>query len=88
MKQLVAQKRRDIPIVSVFIMPPSLEELKTRLEKRRTETKTAVRGRLRVAEQEIAARGLYDLQVVNQKIDQAADEIERKIKWQCRSKNS
>src|SRR3989338_1425979 len=84
MKQLVAEKRRDIPIVSVFIMPPSLEELRTRLEKRRTETKTAGRGRLRVAEQEIAARGLYDIQVVNQKIDQAVDEIERKIKWQCR----
>lgn len=88
MKQLIAQSAYHFPIASVFIMPPSLEELRARLEKRKTETKAAVRERLRIAAKEIDAGDLYDIQVVNRHVDQAVEEIERKITWQCQSKNS
>ena len=80
MKQLRQKANSEIPLASIFIMPPSLEELKTRLEKRKTETKQEIAERLKVAEQEMAERSLYDFVVVNQKLDQAVNEIEGIVK--------
>ena len=80
MKQLRQKAVKEIPMVSIFIMPPSLEELKARLEKRKTEAKQEIADRLKVAQQEMAKRSLYDFVVVNQKIDQAVNEIEGIVK--------
>ena len=80
MKQLRNQLNQEIQKVSIFIMPPSLAELKVRLEKRRTETKQEVDNRLKIAEQEMAERSLYDFVVVNQAVDQAVKEIEELVK--------
>lgn len=61
-------------MVSVFLMPPSPDELKNRLRKRGTETEEALALRLRNAEREIAARGEFDYIVVNEQVvDAAAD---------------
>ncbi len=80
MKQLCQRANQEIPKASIFIIPPSLEELKVRLEKRKTETKQEIAERLKVAEQEMAERSLYDFVVVNQKLDQAVNEIEGIVK--------
>ncbi len=80
MKQLRQKAVKEIPMVSIFIMPPSLEELEARLEKRKTETKQGIAERLKVARQEMAERSLYDFVVVNQKVDQAVSEIEGIVK--------
>ena len=80
MKQLRAKANREIPMVSIFIMPPSLAELKARLEKRKTETKQEIHERLKIAEQEMNERSLYDFVVVNQTVDQAVKEIEGIVK--------
>ena len=61
--------------VSLFILPPSLEELERRLRGRGTETEEKIRSRLNQAEREIAKSGSYDYRVVNDDVERAAGEI-------------
>ena len=63
--------------LTIFIMPPSIEALKRRLEHRGTETPEQRAVRLRNAEIEMAATPEYDYVVVNEddKIDETAEEI-------------
>lgn len=58
--------------VSVFILPPSLEELERRLRGRGTEDEETTLRRLANAKREIAHYGLFDYIVVNDDIDQGA----------------
>lgn len=76
MKQLREKIGTEIPMISIFIMPPSLKELKARLEKRKTETKQKIDERLKIAKEEMAGRTLYDFVVVNREVSQAVNEIE------------
>jgi len=62
--------------VSIFIMPPSLETLRKRLEMRRTESKAAIKRRLLNAEKEMAQKGLYRHVIVN---DQLSVSIEKLV---------
>lgn len=61
--------------VSIFIAPPSLEELERRLRGRSTETEEKLRSRLEKAEQEMQYAGLFDHVVVNDQVERAAGEI-------------
>ena len=63
--------------LTIFIMPPSIDALKRRLEHRGTETPEQRAVRLRNAEIEMAATPEYDYVVVNEddKIDETAQEI-------------
>lgn len=54
-----------LPMVSIFVMPPSLEILKKRLRDRGTETEEQMAKRLSIVEQEMAFAGDYMHQVVN-----------------------
>jgi len=67
--------------LTIFIMPPSIEALKRRLEHRGTETPEQRAVRLRNAEIEMAATPEYDYVVVNEddKIDETAEEIAKII---------
>lgn len=80
MKQLRNKLARAIPAVSIFIMPPSLESLKARLEKRKTESGKEIEKRLEIAKREMTERSLYDHMVENRQIDQAVKEIEEIVK--------
>ena len=51
--------------VSVFILPPSFEELEHRLRGRGTETAEKVRERLETAKRELPYAPQYDYQIVN-----------------------
>ena len=51
--------------VSVFILPPSFEELEHRLRGRGTETEKKVRERLETAKRELPYAPQYDYQIVN-----------------------
>ena len=51
--------------VSVFILPPSVEELEHRLRGRGTETEEKVRERLETAKRELPYAPQYDYQIVN-----------------------
>lgn len=61
--------------ILVFIKPPSLEELKRRLEKRGTEPEEVIRKRLSLAEEELKEADRFDYVVINEDLDQAINEI-------------
>jgi len=62
--------------VSVFLMPPSLEELEVRLRKRGTDDEDVIALRLKNARVEMAERHAFDYIVVNDKIEAAARDLE------------
>jgi len=72
--------------LTIFIMPPSVEALKRRLDTRGTETPEQREIRLRNAEIEMAAAPEYDYVVVNEdgKIDETADQIAEIIKKEAK----
>ncbi len=61
--------------IMIFLIPPSLGELKNRLESRGTETEETIKGRLARAREEYAEADFYDYIVVNDDIDSAANEL-------------
>lgn len=61
--------------IMIFLIPPSLGELKKRLESRGTETEETIKGRLARAREEYAEADFYDYIVVNDDIDSAANEL-------------
>jgi guanylate kinase len=58
---------------SVFITPPSLSELKNRLQNRSTDSQEVIEGRLKMATREIQRTSEYDFIVVNDDLDIAAN---------------
>lgn len=59
------QVMQKIPVVSIFISPPSFEELRRRLLKRQTESEEMIEQRLKWAENEIKQIPHYDYHVIN-----------------------
>lgn len=62
--------------VSVFVLPPSLEVLETRLRGRGTDAEAEIERRLSVARSELAEAGRYDYWIVNEDLDAAAAALE------------
>lgn len=56
-------------VKSIFILPPSLQELRNRLELRNTDTKEVINHRMQEAENEISHAKDYDYQLVNDDFD-------------------
>ena len=61
--------------VKVFIIPPSMDELKHRLESRGTDTARAIEARHIRARQEYKEADFYDYIIVNDDADKAAGEL-------------
>ncbi|MFB9236676.1 guanylate kinase [Plantactinospora siamensis] len=59
----------------VFLAPPSVEELKRRLIGRGTDDEETIRRRLAHADEELAAEPEFDVTVVNDFVERAADEL-------------
>ncbi|MBD5455432.1 MAG: guanylate kinase [Lachnospiraceae bacterium] len=59
----------------LFVMPPSAEELKKRLEGRGTETPEVIEKRLKRAAQEAEGIENYDFIVINDKLDECVQEM-------------
>lgn len=68
-RQIMAKMRKDV--VAVFVLPPSMAELKMRLERRAEDAPDTIRKRLRNARDEIAQWGLYDYLIVNDDLGRA-----------------
>ena len=62
--------------LSIFITPPSMEELANRIRNRGSESDTVIEKRLAKAKEEMESRGLYDYVICNQDVDIAARSIE------------
>ncbi|MBF6596883.1 MAG: guanylate kinase [Fermentimonas sp.] len=61
--------------LSIFIMPPSLEVLRERLEKRGTDSPKVIEGRLAKAEYEISFAPQFDVTICNDDYDRTRTEI-------------
>ena len=68
-QQLYKKMRADV--VSVFVLPPSAEELKTRLERRAEDNNEVILARLRNAVEEIAHWTEYDYVLINRDLDKS-----------------
>ena len=66
--------------VQIFIAPPSEEALRTRLVGRGTDDETQRERRLATAKEELAAQDEFDIVVVNDRLDDAADELEQIVR--------
>lgn len=65
--------------LSIFILPPSIEELEVRLKGRGTDSPETIAKRLGKAEYELGFAESYDERVINDDIDKAAEETARLI---------
>ncbi|MCC8035007.1 MAG: guanylate kinase, partial [Rikenellaceae bacterium] len=61
--------------LSIFIMPPSIGELKRRLERRGTDSVETIKRRVAKAGIEIGDAPRFDITVVNDILDNAVDEV-------------
>lgn len=68
-QQLCQKMRNDV--VSVFVLPPSATELKSRLERRAEDTDETIARRLRNAAEEIPHWTEYDYVLVNRDLDKS-----------------
>lgn len=76
-----AQIKRTYPEgVFVFLLPPSLGELRKRLARRGTEGEEAIARRLQVAVEELRAIREYDYWIVNDSVERAAADLEAIIR--------
>jgi guanylate kinase len=62
--------------ISIFIKPPSIDELKIRLKKRKTETADKINMRVAKASAELATAPLFDVIIENDHLEKALDEAE------------
>lgn len=68
--------RRMFPdSVLIFVLPPSIEELKKRLDKRGTEDECTIEKRMKRARTEVTYAGEYDYLVVNDDLSRAAEQL-------------
>jgi guanylate kinase len=68
-RQLLEKMRDDV--VTVFVLPPSANELKARLERRAEDSKTIISQRLKNAVEEISHWREYDYILVNRDLDKS-----------------
>jgi guanylate kinase len=72
-RQLAATHGADL--VSVFLLPPSREELKRRLCGRARDDNDTIAGRLEAADEEIARAGEYQHVLVNHDLDHTVESV-------------
>ncbi len=72
-QQLAARARDDL--VSVFILPPSHEELERRLRGRAQDPEEVVRGRMAKAGDEMSHWAEYDYVIVNDELDESISRV-------------
>ncbi len=74
--------------ITIFIMPPSLDVLRARLESRGTDSKDVIEKRLADAEKEMAQKDIYRYIVVNDKLSSSISELVSIIDSYRSSRNS
>lgn len=76
----VLSKCQGDDVISIFLVPPSLEELEKRIRGRKSETDDVIQERLSKAQREIDFRHHYQHTVVNDSLSRASYNIKRIIK--------
>ena len=65
----------DSEYVSIFIAPPSVEELRRRIIGRSSETEDEINTRIKRVNEEMGYKKFFDHVVINDEVDKAADEL-------------
>tara|TARA_R110000868_G_scaffold208733_4_gene458258 strand:- start:3110 stop:3736 length:627 start_codon:yes stop_codon:yes gene_type:complete len=65
--------------LAVFVKPPSIDELKIRLKKRKTESEDKINMRVAKASAELATAPLFDIIIVNDDLEKALKEAYIKV---------
>ena len=73
------KKHFSMQALSIFVAPPSIEELKNRLQGRGTETAESLQKRLGKAAEEMAQQDAFDIIIVNDDLDAARQEVMKKV---------
>ncbi|MCI5179577.1 MAG: guanylate kinase [Candidatus Electrothrix sp. AW3_4] len=81
------QVRENANPVTVFISPPTPEELERRLRKRGTETPEDIDSRLANAESEMAAASRYRYLIINDELEQAVRDLQAIVVAERRRQN-
>ena len=76
----VLSKCKGDDVISIFLVPPSLEELERRIRGRKSETDDIIQERLEKAKREIGFRDFYQYTVVNDNLSRASYRIKSIIK--------
>jgi guanylate kinase len=66
--------------LSLFIEPPSIDELRRRLEARGTETPESLQARINKASYELSFKDHFDRIIINDKLENACAEAERVVR--------
>jgi guanylate kinase len=65
--------------LSLFIEPPSIDELKRRLRSRGTESEDAIEARVSKAAYEISFKHSFDFEIINDDLERACAEAEQRV---------
>ncbi len=68
-------KRKIKNALLIFILPPSLVELKTRLKNRKTDSEEVIKKRLNFAKKEIAQKRFYNYVLVNKNLKETLTKL-------------
>ena len=70
-------RKQGLAATFVFIAPPSIEELRRRLETRASDAAEVIARRLAIAKSEMDRQDLYDHVVVNRRLAESIAEVKR-----------
>ena len=82
----VLKKCQGNDVISIFIIPPSLEELENRIRGRGTESDEVVKTRLAKATSEMELKHHYEYIVLNDDLERAAEEVRDIIRSKMNAK--
>ena len=74
------QKKYPGNTLSLFIEPPSLDELRLRLEARGTETPESLQARINKASLELSKKNKFDRIIINDQLERACKEAEETVR--------
>jgi guanylate kinase len=74
------QQQYPLQSLSLFIEPPSIDELERRLKKRGTETPESLQARIDKASYELSFKSQFDRIIINDNLDRACAEAEEAVR--------
>ena len=83
---LVMEKFKDC--VTVFFMPPNLDELEARLRGRHTEDEETIQKRLNAVKNELAMAQNYKYVIINDKVDEAFDKLQKAFDFETKEESN
>ena len=80
-------EKNEFSIVSIFLVPPSIEELERRINKRGTESQNSLKKRIGRATKEISYKDQYDFVIENNDLEKTCEEVRNILKSETQNKD-